>query len=78
MNFAAPRRIGCTFRIRQKSKIWEVSRDEVLYGDFLTRGEAVRAACFGARTQDSHGRPAQVVASPGDELIPHNEPHFGA
>ena len=77
MSAAARRRIGCTFRVLQKSAVWQVSRDETLYGEFLTRGDAVRAACFGARTQDRRGPGSQVLMTPGDRPIPHYDPHFG-
>lgn len=77
MSVAAPRETGCTFRVLQKSQVWQVSRDETFYGEFLTRGDAVRAACFGARAQDRRGRGPRVLMMPGDQRIPHNEPHFG-
>ena len=66
-----------TFRVWEQSGQWRVSRDGAFYGDFLTRGDAVRAACFGARTQNGYGRTAEVIASPGDQRIPHFDPHFG-
>lgn len=77
MSVAAARGTGCTFRVREKSNVWEVSRDESLYGEFLTRGDAIRAACFGARAQDRRRRGSKVLAAPGDQPIPHYEPHFG-
>jgi hypothetical protein len=77
VSVAAPRETGCTFRVLQKSEVWQVSRDETFYGEFLTRGDAVRAACFGARAQDRRGRGSRVVMTPGDQRIPHYDPHFG-
>lgn len=76
---AAPERRGlmCTFHVSQISEAWQVSRDETVYGEFDTRGDAIRAACFGARAQDRHGRGSQVLMMPGDQLVPHYEPHFG-
>ena len=73
---AVARRPGCTFRVREQSVGWRVWRDGTLYGEFLTRGDAVRAACFGARTEDAHGSPARVLGPPGNRRIPHYEPHF--
>ena len=43
MTVLPPRATGCTFSVRQLSQGWQVSRDETFYGDFHTRGEAVRA-----------------------------------
>lgn len=77
MRSAAARGKGCTFRVHQISDVWQVSRDETLYGKFLTRGDAVRAACFGARAQDRHSPGSQVLMTPGDQRVPHYEPHFG-
>ena len=77
MSVGAPHGAGRTFRVRQKSDVWQVSCDETLYGEFLTRGDAVRAACFGARAEDRRGRGSQVLMTPGDRRIPHYEPHFG-
>ena len=77
MSLALPRATGCTFRVRQTSEAWQVSRDETVYGDFHTRGDAVRAACFGARAQDRHGPGSQVRLMPADERVSHYEPHFG-
>jgi hypothetical protein len=75
-NISVPRRSGCTFRVRQTSDVWRVSRDGALYGEFLTRGDAVRGACFGARSEDSRGGAAEVLTAPGDQRVPHYEPHF--
>jgi hypothetical protein len=67
----------CTFRVWEQEDGWRVSRDSRPYGEFLTRGDAVRAACFGARTAASQGIPAEVFTPPGNQRIPHYEPHFG-
>lgn len=73
---AVVRRQGCTFRVREQGGGWRVWRDGALYGQFPTRGEAVRAACFGARTEDAHGSPARVLGPPGNRRIPHYEANF--
>jgi len=65
-----------TFRVAAQGDAWQVTRDEAVYGDFLTRGEAVRAACFAARTAENRGGTVRVLAPPNDRLIPHYEPFF--
>jgi hypothetical protein len=66
----------CTFLVAKTAGIWRVSRDGEPFADFQTRGDAVRAACFEARTSDAAGHPAQVLASPSRGPLPHYEPHF--
>ena len=68
----------CAFLIAKTAGIWRVSRDGEPFADFATRGDAVRAACFEARTSDAGGHPAQVLASPDKGPLPHYEPHFAA
>jgi hypothetical protein len=68
---------SCTFKVSDRDGRWQVSRDAVFWGDFLSRGDAVRAACFGARAEEQRGRTSRVIAPPNDELMPHYEPHFG-
>lgn len=77
MNGALRRGPGSTFRVSETSEGWQVTHGETVYGDFGTRGEAVRAACFGARTQDRRGGRSEVRVMPGDEREPPYEPHFG-
>lgn len=67
----------CTFQVSDQDGRWRVSRDSVFWGRFHSHGDAVRAACFGARTEEQRGRPARVLAPPHDQLMPHYEPHFG-
>ena len=66
----APSR-SCTFRTGERSGVWFVTKDQVFYGDYLTRGQAVEAACFGARTVEAQGGSAQVLETPGDVVVPH-------
>jgi hypothetical protein len=54
-----------------------VRRDAVFWGDFLSHGDAVRAACFAARNEERRGRASRVLAPPGDQLMSHYEAHFG-
>lgn len=66
------------FRITLGSGVWHVRRNEVFFGDYLTRGNAVRAACAAARTEEARGRRAEVFEPPGAAAVPHHEPHLGA
>jgi hypothetical protein len=63
---------SCTFRAALRSGVWTVTRDEVFYGDFLTRAEAVRQACLAARAFEARGGEARVLAPPGETPIPHH------
>lgn len=76
MTVGMPHRVDCIFRVRETSEGWSASRDQVLYGEFQTRGDAVRGACFGARGADRHGSCCQVLTEPGDRRVSHYEPHF--
>ena len=67
----------CTFRVSVEDGRWQVRRDAVFWGDFLSHGDAVRAACFAARTEERRGRASRVLAPPGDQLVSHYEAHFG-
>jgi hypothetical protein len=66
-----------TFSVSDKSGHWKVYRGATAMSAFHSRGDAIRAACFSARYEDKNGRPARVVSTPGDQVIPHYEPHFG-
>jgi len=61
-----------TFRVLLRSAVWSVTKDDVFYGDYLTRAEAVEGACAAACAVDAQGGTATVVAEPGGKLIPHN------
>jgi len=67
-----------TFRVFETDDGWRVSRGQSLYGDFLTRGDAVRAACFGARAANKRGAASLVVVAPEDHRIDPYEAHFDA
>ncbi len=54
----------CTFRVRALTGLWRVSRDGLVYGDFLTRDDALRAAHEGARACEAQGRAAEVILEP--------------
>jgi len=66
------------FRVTLRTGIWNVSRNDVFYGDYHTRGNAVRAAYAAARAEEGRGRTAQVFAPPGTVALPHHESHLGA
>jgi hypothetical protein len=61
----------CTFRTSVRSGVWQVTRDHIFYGDFLTREAAVRSACEAARSFEASGGLARVLAPPGETLVPH-------
>ena len=62
----------CTLRATLRSGVWSVTRDDVFYGDFLSRAEAVRQACLATRAFEARGGVARVFAAPGETLIPHH------
>ena len=66
------------FRVTLRTGIWNVSRNDVFFGDYRTRGNAVRAAYAAARAEEGRGGMAQVFAPPGTLALPHHEPHLGA
>jgi hypothetical protein len=67
----------CTFQVSDQGGRWRVSRNSVFWGTFHSHGDAVRAACFGARAEEQHRGPARVLAPPNDQLMPHYDAHFG-
>jgi hypothetical protein len=73
-----PVQLSQTFRVTLRTGVWNVSRDGVFFGDYMTRGNAIRAAYAGARIEEGRGRLAQVFEPPGAVALPHHEPHFGA
>lgn len=62
----------CTFRIGQQACAWFVTKNNAFYGDYLTRGQAIEAASFGARAVEARGGSALVFETPGDVLIDHH------
>ena len=77
MESIEPIQQGHVFRITPGSGIWRVSRDGAFFGDYLTHGNAVRAACAGARIDENRGRVALVFEPPGVVALRHHEPHLG-
>lgn len=61
----------CTFRTGERAGLWYVNKNDVFYGDYLSRNQAIEAACFGARTVEAKGGSARVVSMPGDVPVPH-------
>lgn len=62
---------SCTFRVGERSGVWYVNKNDSFYGDYLSRGQAIEAACFGARTVEAKGGVALVVTLPGDVPVAH-------
>jgi hypothetical protein len=62
-----------TFRASLISGVWSVTKNNVFYGDYLDRTQAIRSACYGARAVEATGGQARVLLLPGDELIAHGD-----
>lgn len=62
-----------TFRAALRSGVWAVTKNNVFYGDYLDRTQAIRSACYGARAVEAAGGQARVLLLPGDELIAHRD-----
>jgi hypothetical protein len=67
----ALQRAGSTFRVELRSGVWTVTRDQVFYGDYFSREQAVQSACSGARAVEARGGTARVLAPPGETPLPH-------
>ena len=65
-----------TFRAFARQGAWCVTREGAFYGDFLTRAEALRCACFGARAVEARGGAARVLTGAGDAVVPHQDEKF--
>ena len=65
---------GCIFRTGQRGSGWYVTRDHEFYGDYFSQGQAVAAACMGARAVEAKGSTARVLDGPGETLVPHDVP----
>ena len=67
------RRAGrtCTFRAASRGGVWQVTRDFVFYGDYLSREAAVQGACEAARSFDAAGGSARVLAPPREQVVSH-------
>jgi hypothetical protein len=63
-----------TFRASLSSGVWSVTKNNVFYGDYLSRSQAIRSACYGARAVEATGGRARVLVLPGDEVIAHRDP----
>jgi hypothetical protein len=66
----------CTFRATQRSGVWQVTRDNVFYGEYLTRQEAVASACSAARSYEARGGMSRVLCCPNETTIPHQTARF--
>jgi hypothetical protein len=60
-----------TFRAELRFGFWSVTKNNIFYGDYLDRAEAIRGACYGARAVEAAGGRARVLLLPGDVLISH-------
>jgi hypothetical protein len=62
-----------TFQVSEQSGVWAVSKNGAFYGDYLSREQAVRSACYGARSVEATGGQARVFGPPGNALISHRD-----
>jgi hypothetical protein len=62
-----------TFRAQLAGALWSVTKNNVFYGDYFSRAQAVRSACNGARAVEASGGQARVLVMPNDELIAHHD-----
>jgi hypothetical protein len=61
------------FRAAQRSGVWSVTKDGQFYGDYMSRDQAIRGACNGARAVEAMGRQAKVLAGSDEEVIAHRD-----
>ena len=78
MQLTEPLQQSQVFRVTLGSGVWHVRRNDVFFGDYLTRDNAVLAAYAAARTEEGRGRTAQVFEPPGAVALPHHEAYPGA
>jgi len=64
------------FHVTLGPGVWHVRRDGVFFGDYLSRGDAIRGAYAAARSEENRGFMAEVFAPPGVMALPHHEPHL--
>jgi hypothetical protein len=69
--FGSRRNSTRTFRTGARNGVWFVTKDHVLYGDYLSRDQALRSACFAAQDVEAAGGSARVLAVPNDTVIEH-------
>jgi hypothetical protein len=77
MNLVArPPNRDTTFRTTLRSGMWAVTKNNVFYGDYFSHSQAIRSACYGARTVEATGGVARVLA--GEEVIAHRDPDLAS
>lgn len=65
-----------TFRTGARNGVWFVTKDHVLYGDYLSRDQAIRSACLAARGVEDAGGQARVLSVPNDVVVDHRAVEF--
>jgi hypothetical protein len=65
-----------TFRTGARNGVWFVTKDHVLYGDYLSKDQAMRSACLAAQGVESKGGTARVLSIPNDVVVNHREFEF--
>lgn len=61
------------FQVAQRGGVWAVTKNDAFYGDYASRDQAIRGACFGARTVEASGGQARVTAAPNDQIVDHRD-----
>lgn len=64
---AAPIAPHATFRVRLRSGVWAVTKDDAFFGDYLTRGHAIEGARTAASRADPLGGETRVVVEGADQ-----------
>ena len=77
MNPLEPAQHGHVFHVTPGSGVWHVRRDGVFFGDYLSRGNAIRAAYAAALSDETRGLMARVFEPPGLTPLPHHEVYLG-
>lgn len=59
------------FEISLRAGVWQVHRNQVFYGDYLSRQQAMRSACSAARSYEASGGAAVVRTASDGALVAH-------
>ncbi|MDB5493387.1 MAG: hypothetical protein JWP86_724 [Phenylobacterium sp.] len=62
-----------TFRAALRAGVWSVTKDGQFYGDYMSRDQAIRGACNGARAVEATGSQAKVLVGSDEEVIAHRD-----
>lgn len=71
---AADRTVECVIHARLRSGVWSVTKNDRFYGDYLSKADAVSAACAAARAVEALGGTARVLAGADGVVVAHQAP----